>query len=68
MTLTPEIAERERSRLLDNVRFHRNEAKAAKRALDDLEATCNRLGIRLIREPKQTHSGEHREPQRPDHR
>ena len=66
--LTPEIAAQERARLLGDLRFHRTEAKAAKRALDRLEADCARFGIRLIREPSRPTSGEHREPQRPDHR
>lgn len=54
-TLTPEVAQRERARLLGTLHFHRSEARNAKRALDRLEETCNRLGIRLVREPIRPH-------------
>lgn len=65
--LNEETAAAERVRILNDVRFHRNAAKQRLRDLDRLEATCRANGIRLIREP-QTRQGEHREPQRPDHR
>ena len=66
--LTEETAAAERRRLLNHWHDHKRAMQAAKRALDRLEAECARHGIRLIREPMQTRQGEHREPQRPDHR
>lgn len=61
MTLTFETAQAERSRLLDTWHFHKREMRAAKRALDRLEADCARVGIRLIRvRPAMGESNAHR--------
>ena len=68
LSLTAEQAAFERERLLRDMRFHRQQAKRARIALDLLEADCARVGIRLIREPRQTHEGETSEPAtRSDH-
>lgn len=65
--LTQELAQSERRRLLSNLHFHRTEAKAARRALDQLEEACARVGIRLIREPLRAQGGQTdaQSPQRP---
>jgi hypothetical protein len=57
-TLTPETAAIERARILADVRWHRQAAARRLRDLERLEADCQRVGIRLIREPRQTHKGE----------
>lgn len=56
--LTEEVAAAERRRLLGELRFHRTEAKRRKAALEQLEATCARVGIRLIRQPIRPDQGE----------
>lgn len=67
-SITEELAQAERRRLLGNLHFHRTEAKAAKRALDQLERDCARVGIRLVREPIQTRQGESHATRDPDPR
>jgi hypothetical protein len=67
--LTEETAAAERRRILAEVRFHRNAAKARLRDLERFEDDCARVGIRLIRTPARPAQGrDTSEPQRPDHR
>jgi len=66
--LTPETAAVERARILADVRFHRQAAARRLRDLERLEADCLRVGIRLIREPRQTHKGETPNASGPDPR
>jgi hypothetical protein len=49
--LTEETAAAERLRILADVKNHRNAARRRLRDLEQLEADCARVGIRLIREP-----------------
>ena len=66
--LTEEQAALERARILEDVHFHRREAKRRLRDLQRLEAICSHLGIRLVREPVRPVTGENHASADPDHR
>lgn len=67
--LTEETAAAERRRILSDVKSLRSAARRRLRDLEQLEADCARVGIRLIREPIRPAPGrDSSEPQRPDHR
>lgn len=62
--LTEESANAAARELREGIRFHRNAARARLRALERLEAECQRHGIRLVRQSVrgpggQTHASAH---------